>query len=235
MQGTNVFIIGLGEAKILVDTGQGVSRFIEELVLTVKRIQCVIVTHKHQDHVGGIPDLLSAYGNVPVYKYLHESDDNFLPLTEGQKFFTEGCSLTILHTPGHTTDSICIYLAEEQAIFTGDLILGTGSTVLSDYSEYLQSMSKLLQLTPLILYPGHGQPRVSAEKITFDLNHRQNRQTQILEILVKNMSLAEITEKVYGNIDNSLLPAAQQNTLLYLKHLQDKQIVFESTGNWYKL
>ena len=93
---------------------------------------------------------------------------------DGQVFETDGATLKAFHTPGHTSDSIVLHflvmlffvcflaitksccLQEENAIFSGDTILGEGTTVFEDYVNYMQSLQKILELKPKVIYPGHG-------------------------------------------------------------------------------
>lgn len=84
MLGTNTFIVGSAEKKILIDTGEGVKRFIEELREIVSELQCIIVTHRHWDHVGGVEDVWTAFGKVPVYKFKTQGDpEEFLHVSDG--------------------------------------------------------------------------------------------------------------------------------------------------------
>ena len=99
--------------------------------------------------------------------------NNNVSKKDGQVFETDGATLKAFHTPGHTSDSIVLHflvmlflcflaitksccLQEENAIFSGDTILGEGTTVFEDYVNYMQSLQKILELKPKVIYPGHG-------------------------------------------------------------------------------
>lgn len=236
MNGTNCFIVGTGRTKILIDTGEGFPDFLRDLQQEVEEIECVIITHNHKDHIGGIEKLLEAYGEVPIFKHCLEGEEGcYINVNDGDVFETEGAFLRVIETPGHSEDSISLYFEEENAIFTGDIILGTGSTFLTDFTKYLQSMEKLLGLNPDYLYTAHGEAKVPGKKISEDLVHRETRENQFIDALSEEMTIEEIVRKVYGEIDSKLAVAAQGNARLYLENLKLKGTVCVHEEKWRKV
>lgn len=62
----------------------------------------------------------------------------------------------VIHSPGHTTDHICLRFEEENTLFSGDSILGEGSSTFETLYDYMKSLEKLLPFKSSIIYPAHG-------------------------------------------------------------------------------
>ena len=128
-------------------------------------------------------------------------------------FQTEGATLRALHTPGHCDDHICLYLDEEKALFSGDSVLGCGSTVFENLKAYMESLQTTLATYPdtKTIYPGHGPHLLDQgiAPIQKNLNHRLDRENQILALLsVDLLSPKDIVSKIYAGYDPSVIPAA---------------------------
>lgn len=107
----------------------------------------------------------------------------------------------VYHTPGHTTDHIVLILKEENALFSGDCILGEGTTVFEDLFDYMKSLKLILNLEPDIIYPGHGpEIKEPLPKIKFYIDHRNKRETQILEFLKQNKGKKVTAEYIVKNV-----------------------------------
>ena len=97
-------------------------------------IQEIICTHWHHDHIGGAPELAKAWPGVKISKLSDPHDRELLPefafqpIENGQIFTCEGATLEAIHTPGHSDDHLCFLFPEENALFSGDCILGEGTT-----------------------------------------------------------------------------------------------------------
>jgi glyoxylase-like metal-dependent hydrolase (beta-lactamase superfamily II) len=143
-------------------------------------------------------------------------------------------NLTALHTPGHSADHLCFLLAAERAVFTGDLILGQGSSMVTypegDVAAYLRSLDRLAALEPRMLFPGHWDPVTDAmAKIEEYRRHRLAREAQILEeVRRRSGTAAGLTRRVYGELDESLLAAAEMTLRAHMRKLVDEGLVRES-------
>ena len=143
-----------------------------------------------------------------------------------------GTSLHVLHTPGHTSDSICLYLSEDQTLFTADTVLGQGTAVFEDLAAYMASLRMMLDIKwpknltdssqgqaiqYAQLYPGHGPVICNGpDVISMYIRHRQEREDQILKILANPPSNGNlwttwsIVSVIYAAYPQSLwLPAAR--------------------------
>jgi len=214
----------------------------------ITNISHVICTHYHRDHIGGVPALKGRLGkDLKVYKFLHpevdrmhDDDDHghyhqgnevqlsdFLPLNDGDIFQTQGATLRIIHTPGHTKDHICLYLEEEQALFSADCILGQGTSVFENLRSYMASLEKLVPFQPKIIYPGHGPVILKGtEKIKEYIYHRNVREQQIIEHLKTKVdqpqTAMDIVKKIYANYPEHLHIPAMGTILLHLGKLEEE-------------
>eukprot|EP01102_Stenamoeba_stenopodia_P013911 TRINITY_DN4565_c0_g1_i1.p1 TRINITY_DN4565_c0_g1~~TRINITY_DN4565_c0_g1_i1.p1 ORF type:complete len:249 (-),score=48.20 TRINITY_DN4565_c0_g1_i1:626-1372(-) len=207
----------------------------------------ILITHAHPDHIGGIEDVFALYGKVPVYKAIPEyvpktsskscecsasiasSRRYFQPIMDGQVFQTDGATIRAVKTPGHTDDHFAFFLEEEQAVFTGDCILGAGSAVFQNLHSYMKSLETLRELRPKTIYPGHGPIIQGGDnamaKIEQYIEHRMKREEQVLEELNKNPGVPKTTSALADAIyaattPVSLMPAATSNLLLLLQKLE---------------
>ena len=235
--GTNTYLIGTGAERILLDPGQGVPGYLPVLERAMQRSGCerlqeIVLTHGHPDHIGGVRGVRERFGPLRVSKFpWPEVDAGFadLPLQtlgDGAVVRTEGATLRGVHTPGHAPDHLCFVLEEEQALFSGDNVLGVGTTVIpnqnGDLAQYLQSLARLLALRPRRIYPAHG-PVIEdgSAKLREYIAHRQEREGQILAVLGRGESgVMEIVRSVYAAYPEALHAAAAQSTAQHLRKLE---------------
>uniref|UniRef100_A0A0N4Z7K5 Beta-lactamase-like protein 2 homolog n=1 Tax=Parastrongyloides trichosuri TaxID=131310 RepID=A0A0N4Z7K5_PARTI len=246
--GTNTYLVGSGDKKVLIDTGdKNVTKYIDCLkaALDGNKIESIIITHWHHDHVGGIGDVLKLTDNkIPIYKLRRpdvekeEQSDVYKYVEDGHVVKTDGATLKMIATPGHTKDHAVVFLEEEKTLFSGDCILGEGTSVFEDLYTYMNSLNILLSINPDKIYPGHG-PVITTpkDKITEYISHRNQREQQILKALEgqEYMSSMDITNAVYTDIALSLKIAAWQNVKNHLSKLLKEKKIIEISTDRYKL
>ncbi|PHH66064.1 hypothetical protein CDD81_589 [Ophiocordyceps australis] len=206
LQGTSTYLVGTGSSRILIDTGEGhpqwavnVVRYLEDHDVSISHI---LLTHWHRDHTGGVADLLAHDADIAVHKHEPEADQH--DITDGQVFSTEGATIKAVWTPGHTTDHMCFLLEEEDALFTGDNVLGHGFSIAEDLESYTQSLRLMQSLQCRIGYPGHGDViRDFARTITRYIAQRESREQQVYAALLQQASSRTCRGSSYASDSSS--------------------------------
>jgi hydroxyacylglutathione hydrolase len=146
-----------------------------------KRLSRLVLTHMHFDHTGGAARLVSdtgaeAFAHPPDSKALAEGDGDMTcsgwlgemqtpmkihPLKEGAILECGGMKLEVLHTPGHTSGSICLFDRRGGVLFSGDTVFANGGVgrwdlPTGDHRQLVESLERLSALKVSSLYPGHG-------------------------------------------------------------------------------
>jgi glyoxylase-like metal-dependent hydrolase (beta-lactamase superfamily II) len=170
---SNAYLID-AKRKTLVDAGMSAGRVLQSLDGS---LDLIILTHCHFDHVGAVPEIIKATGAKVA---MHEKDaailhndvaaamfdarrpqfDVDIPLKDGDVIDLEDIKLQVIHTPGHTPGSICLYEPVTKVLFTGDTVFEGGSfgrtDIGGDSGAMLRSLEALTKLDVSALYPGHG-------------------------------------------------------------------------------
>jgi glyoxylase-like metal-dependent hydrolase (beta-lactamase superfamily II) len=222
--GTNTWIVEAGPVVAVIDPGPDDEAHLAALNehLAGATVGVVLVTHSHPDHL----PLAERFARPH-----HAAVRRFPGLADGDAVHVGTLKLIALHTPGHSADHLCFAIPEEGAIFTGDLILGRGSSMVTypegDVAAYLRSLERLARLQPRILFPGHWDPVTDAMgKIAEYRQHRLEREAQILaEVKRGPGTAAELTDRVYGELDDKLMIAAEMTLRAHLRKLVDDGMV----------
>ncbi len=233
--GTNTYLVGTGARRILLDTGSGEPAYLPVLEQALGErgceIQEIVLTHGHPDHIGGVPALRERFGDLRVSKLPWPEVDAHYdvpiePIDHGAVVRTEGATLRAVHTPGHAPDHLCFLLEEERSLFSGDNVLGVGTTVIppgtGDLGQYLDSLERLLEERPSRIYPAHG-PLIEdgPGKLREYLDHRLERERQVLAILERGAaSLDAIVAEIYAAYPKRLRAAAAQQMTQHLRKLE---------------
>jgi glyoxylase-like metal-dependent hydrolase (beta-lactamase superfamily II) len=234
--GTNTYLVGRGRARILLDTGEGRPEYLPVLARALERaggvsIQEIVLTHGHPDHMGGAAGVIERFGPLRVSKLPWPGVDErypleVRPLADGARVASEGATLRAVHTPGHAEDHLCFLLEEEHALFSGDNVLGVGTTVIpgrgGDLADYMASLERLRALAPRAIYPAHG-PKIAdgTAKIEEYIAHRREREEQILAALAAGLArVADVVKRVYAAYPEALHAAAAASVSAHLLKLE---------------
>jgi len=188
----------------------------------------ILVTHGHHDHVEGAARLSELLGGTAVLAADPRHGVAAEPLDRDEWLGAAGLEIQVLDTPGHTGDSIC-FLVEcggERAVFTGDTVLGRGTTVVAwpdgDLGAYLTSLARLTAYEQVVMLPGHGPARADCAAVARAyLDHRRDRLTQVRAAIAAGADSAEaIVAAVYPDIAPEVRFAAVWSARAQLEYLR---------------
>jgi glyoxylase-like metal-dependent hydrolase (beta-lactamase superfamily II) len=243
-KGTGTYIVGQGEVAVI-DPGPDDPAHLAAILKAVEgeTVIAIPITHHHSDH-SPLAAALKAATAATIYGCAvagHEVEDtgevkmeaghdhDFRPdvsLCGGGTIGGPGWTLEAIPTPGHTSNHLCYALAQENALFSGDHIMGWSTTVITppdgDMTDYLESLAKVRAREFTTLWPTHGPPiRKVSPFIDAYLEHRQERIDQILLALAEGPArIKDLVPKLYRDVDERLWPAAARSMLAAIIHLE---------------
>ena len=241
--GTGTYIIGAGDSVAVIDPGPDLDDHLQAILKATEgeRITHIFVTHNHLDHSPLARPLQALTGAVtygcPIESPLGADGDiqmeagddrGFVAdvgVCDGGTFQGEGWTIEAIATPGHTSNHICYALHEENALFSGDHIMGWSTTVISppdgDMGDYFASLDRIKALGFSTLWPTHGPPITQPEPfVQAYIDHRRNREAQILAAIGSGLTrIKAMVPVLYKDVDPRLHPAAAHSVLAHTLHL----------------
>jgi len=204
-------------------------------------------TGGHESSNNTLPTLLEG---IPKDLYTPSSEGTVFHDLRNDQIFQDSLGTTllrVLHTPGHTVDSIALHVPQDRALYTADTVLGHGTAVFEDLGAYIESLNRMLnsQLTYETLYPAHGAIIPNGrETISTYIKHRLEREAQIIEVIQaapgeENFSTWDIVRTIYKSYPENLWLPAARSVDLHLKKLKSdgrvKHVGGEGTEAKWKL
>lgn len=232
LDGTNSWILSEPGASqsVVVDPGPLDEQHLQAVLTAAGRVGLILVTHRHFDHTEGVArfaQLSGAPARAADAQYCVDAD----VLVDGEQIVVDGLTIDVLATPGHTADSTCFRLVDENTLLSGDTILGRGSTVVAHpdgvLGPYLDSLALIGELAEegLVerILPGHGPVITDPGAVVNGyLDHRAERLDQVLAAVEGGATTArEVVELVYQDVDQALWPAAELSVAAQLDYLRD--------------
>jgi glyoxylase-like metal-dependent hydrolase (beta-lactamase superfamily II) len=241
-KGTGVYLVGAGKRIAVIDPGPDLPHHVEALkrAIGTREISHILITHTHRDHSPAAAALKEWSGAKTYAAGPHSAqtgeveegaDRDFHPdviVKDDEVIAGDGFTLTCVATPGHTANHMCYALQEEQALFSGDHVMGWSTSVVAppdgDMAAYLASLERLIARGDRILYPTHGSPITAPQEYLRELRaHRMMREAQILQSLRPGADTAKaLAATLYPDIDLKLAAAAASQVQAHLEHLEKK-------------
>lgn len=243
--GTGTYIVGRDApdaAVAVIDPGPMDEAHQAALLSAVEgqRVSQVLVTHTHRDHAPLARPFAQAVSAPilaaqPPARDTHASggldeddDDSFQPdaiLTGGERIAGDGWTLEALLTPGHASNHMAFVLEEENALFSGDHVMGWSTTVVAppdgDMADYMNSLDAVIARGFRTIWPTHGAPITEPEAfLQAYKSHRLAREAQVLERLADGpATIAQMVPILYATVDPRLWPAASLSVHAHLLKL----------------
>lgn len=241
--GTGTYIVGRdmpGASVAVIDPGPEDEAHLHALLRAVKGriVSHVLVTHTHRDHAPLARPFAEAVGGAPILAAqpsartahasaaLDEDDDaDFAPdvsLTGGEMIEGDGWTIEAMATPGHASNHMAFVLRDENALFSGDHVMGWSTTVVAppdgDMAAYMDSLERVLARGFSTIWPTHG-PAITqvAPFLKAYRDHRLEREAQICaRLAVGDATIGDMVPALYAAVDQRLWPAASLSVLSHL-------------------
>ena len=235
LDGTHSYVI---DGRIVIDPGPAIPSHVDAIVARLTAPEAIFITHRHGDHAPAA-ETLRAITGAPVYAPSGCLETIDVALTGDSSFEFGSIVLRAIPTPGHTAEHFC-FLTPDGDLFTGDTVLGEGTTVIfppdGDMNDYIATLEKLIALEPRVIYPGHGPARPDAVPLLRHyLDHRLGREAEVrLALSAGALTIPQLREGIYTALDPRLVRAAELQLLAHLERLIVRGEV-ERTGDLYGL
>ena len=248
---TNALVLGNGELLVVDPGSPEVRQYARLLALLAgykaegKRVKAVVVTHHHQDHLGGAKAVKDRLG-VPLWCHARTAERlAFSPerlLEDGERLTLAGdpvMNFKVLHTPGHAPGHLCLVDEASKAAIVGDMVSGLGTVVIDpadgDMAEYLKQLARLKAWPVGTIYPAHGPLIPDGQaKLTEYLAHRAAREQLVLAaVTAAGATLGEVVAAAYTDTPTFMHPIAERSAEATLIKLEREKKVARRDGRYF--
>ena len=229
LDGTRTYLIDDG---IVIDPGPAIDSHVDAIRAAVPNLRTILITHRHGDHAPAAVPLKEATGARII------APENVLDHVDQRVHGGETVEgLEVIATPGHTSEHVC-YLSADGDLFTGDTILGFGTTAIfppdGNMGDYLRSLRLLRTREPKRIWPAHGPTREDAVALIDEyIAHRLERERQIIEAVGAGAeTIPRLRAYIYADLDERLHRAAEVQISAHLIKLREDGRVEERDGGY---
>ncbi|MCT1657720.1 MBL fold metallo-hydrolase [Brevibacterium luteolum] len=236
LEGTNTYLLTSADdaSALLIDPGPELAEHRANILDAIagRCLSAVVFTHRHADHTEMFHTVSEWAPDTACHAVLPEFCRGADPLIDGQQLSfgsDHADAVTILATPGHTSDSVSLLFGS--SLFTGDTVLGEGTTMIAhpegSLGDYMASLARLRGLVSdgVVdrIEPAHGPARTDAAAVLdYYISHRHERIEQVRGLLEDGHSSAEeICDVVYPQVPDSVRPAALQIVRAQLAYVDE--------------
>jgi glyoxylase-like metal-dependent hydrolase (beta-lactamase superfamily II) len=254
--GTQTYLVGVEDVAVI-DPGPNDPAHLAALheAIEGRPVTAILCTHTHRDHSPAAAPL-SAQTGAPIIGCAPLTLDDDGPradaafdaayrpdrlLADGERVEgAAGWTLEAVATPGHTSNHLCFALPQENALFTGDHVMGWSTSVVSppdgDMTAYMASMQRLLERDDAIYYPAHGDAVENPKRLVRGMmGHRKQREGQIMRFLERHgvSEIPAMVAEMYKGVDPRLHSAAGRSVLAHLIDLDGRGLAARTgDGRW---
>jgi glyoxylase-like metal-dependent hydrolase (beta-lactamase superfamily II) len=224
LDGTKTYLVG---DHVVIDPGPNIESHVEAIRAAMPGLTTILITHRHGDHApAALPLSHATRARIVAPRNVLEETDEIISGGE----VVEG--LEVIATPGHTNEHVC-FLTSEGDLFTGDTILGFGTTAIfppdGNMADYIASLRKLRAREPRRIFPAHGPVRDDAVALIDEyIAHRLEREQQVITALRNGArTVDELRQAIYPDLDPRLRGAAEVQIQAHLDKLRAEGYTLE--------